>query len=49
MTRSALDALRGRKPSAGSAAEELITSVTLEIPEEFQRMSMSDIQEKSDS
>jgi hypothetical protein len=44
--RSDLDTYRGRKPSAESAvADDLITSVTVELPEELHQMSLTEIQE----
>jgi hypothetical protein len=45
--RSDLDAYRGRSPSPGSAvADEVITSVTIELPEELHRTSLDEIHQK---
>lgn len=47
ISRSALDAYRGRAPSSDPAtAHELITSETIEFPEELHDMSFGDIRQE---
>jgi hypothetical protein len=47
ISRSALDAHRGRAPSSDpSIANELVTSITIELPVEFHHLSIGEIQQK---